>query len=81
VPPFEVQRLQTGGSLFVTRPTLGDYITTREELTSRTGELFDWISTGSLTVHIGGTYPLADAAKAHEDLAGRRTVGKLLLVP
>jgi NADPH2:quinone reductase len=81
VPPFELQRLQTGGSLFVTRPTLGDYITTRAELTARTDELFGWIRAGSLSVRIGATYPLADAARAHEDLAARRTVGKLLLIP
>jgi NADPH:quinone reductase len=81
VPPFEIQRLQTGGSLYLTRPTLVDYIVTREELLSRTDEIFDWISSGRLSVRIGGTYPLADAAHAHEDLAGRRTTGKLLLVP
>ena len=81
VPPFELQRLQTSGSLFVTRPTLGDYIATRAELTGRTDELFGWIASGSLNVRVGGTYPLAEAARAHEDLAGRRTVGKLLLVP
>ncbi|MCU1616795.1 MAG: NADPH:quinone reductase [Frankiales bacterium] len=81
VPPVEIQRLQTGGSLYLTRPTLVDYIVTREELLSRTDEIFDWISSGLLSVHIGGTYPLADAARAHEDLAKRRTTGKMLLVP
>lgn len=81
VPPFEIQRLQTGGSLFLTRPTLVDYIVTREELLSRTDELFGWITSGDLSVRIGATYPLTDAARAQEDLAGRRTTGKLLLVP
>ena len=81
VPPFELQRLQTGGSLFVTRPTLGDYVATRAELTARTDDLFEWITTGRLSVRVGDTYPFADAARAHEDLAARRTVGKLLLVP
>jgi NADPH2:quinone reductase len=81
VPPFELQRLQTGGSLFVTRPTLGDYVATRAELTARTDELFEWIATGRLNVRVGDTYPLADAARAHEDLVARRTVGKLLLIP
>ncbi|MCW2904055.1 MAG: NADPH:quinone reductase [Streptosporangiaceae bacterium] len=81
VPPVEIQRLQAGGSLYLTRPTLVDYIVTREELLSRTDEIFDWISSGRLSVRIGGTYPLADAAHAHEDLAGRHTTGKLLLVP
>jgi NADPH2:quinone reductase len=81
VPPFELQRLQIGGSLFITRPTLVDYIATRDELVARTDELFGWIVTGSLKVSIGGIYPLSDAAQAHEDLAGRRTTGKLLLKP
>lgn len=81
VPLFELQRLQMGGSLFVTRPTLGDYIVTREELTERTNELFDWVTAGKLKVNVGGTYGLADASRAHEDLAARRTTGKLLLAP
>jgi NADPH2:quinone reductase len=81
VPPFEVQRLMTGGSLYLTRPTLGDYIATRDELVARTDELFGWIADGRLTVRVGNSYPLSDAATAHEDLAGRRTTGKLLLTP
>jgi NADPH2:quinone reductase len=81
VPKFEVQRLLTGGSLYLTRPTMGDYIVTREELLSRTDDLFGWIAAGELDVRIGHTYPLAAAAKAHEDLAGRRTTGKLVLKP
>ena len=81
VPPFELQRLATGGSLFITRPTLVSYIATREELLRRADELFSWIADGSLTVRIGGRYPLADAARAQEDLAARRTTGKLLLLP
>jgi NADPH2:quinone reductase len=79
VAPFELQRLSAGGSLFVTRPTLGDYVVTRAELVGRTDELFGWIADGSLRVRIGGTYPLAEAARAHADLAARRTTGKLLL--
>jgi NADPH2:quinone reductase len=81
VPPFDLQRLSTVGSLFVTRPTLGDYTVTRDELVGRTDELFGWIGEGRLDVRVGGTYALADARQAHEDLAGRRTTGKLLLVP
>lgn len=81
VPPFELQRLNTGGSLFITRPTLVHYIATREELLWRASDLFRWITEGKLTVRIGATYPLDDAAKAHDDLAARRTTGKLLLVP
>jgi NADPH2:quinone reductase len=81
VPPFELQRLAAGGSLFITRPTLASYIATREELLRRAGDLFGWIADGTLTVRIGGRYPLGEAARAHEDLAARRTTGKLLLLP
>lgn len=81
VPPYDLQRLAPAGSLFVTRPTIAHYILSREELVGRTNALFEWISAGLLDVRIGATYPLADAARAHEDLASRRTTGKLLLVP
>jgi NADPH2:quinone reductase len=81
VPPLELQRLNTGGSLFVTRPTLGDYVATREELLWRAGELFGAVAAGRLGVRVGGRYPLAEAAQAHRDLEGRRTTGKLLLTP
>lgn len=81
VPPFDPQRLNTGGSLFLTRPTLVHYISSRAELLQRSGDLFGWIASGKLTVRIGGRYALADAAQAHEDLAGRQTTGKLLLLP
>ncbi|MGH9067179.1 MAG: quinone oxidoreductase family protein [Acidimicrobiales bacterium] len=81
VPPFELQRLNTGGSLYITRPTLGHYISSRDELLGRTRDLFGWIGSGALDVRIGGRYPFAEAPRAHDDLAGRRTTGKLLLVP
>lgn len=81
VPPIDLQVLNRSGSLFATRPYLGHYVATREELLSRTNELFDWIAAGKLDVRIGGRYPLADAARAHEDLQSRRTSGKLLLIP
>ena len=81
VPPFELQRLMTGGSLYLTRPTVADYIVTRDDLVGRTHELFGWIADGSLRVRIGASYPFSEAASAHEDLAGRRTTGKLLLTP
>jgi NADPH2:quinone reductase len=81
VPAFDLQRLNTGGSLFITRPTLVNYIADREELLQRAADLFSWIGQGSLTVRIGGRYPLDDAARAHEDLGARRTTGKLLLLP
>ncbi|MEV1289590.1 quinone oxidoreductase [Micromonospora sp. NPDC049679] len=81
VPPLELQRLAAAGSLFVTRPTLGHYIARRDELLGRARALFTWIGRGDVNVHIGGTYPLADAARAHDDLGARRTTGKLLLLP
>jgi NADPH2:quinone reductase len=81
VPPFDVQRLNTGGSLFLTRPTLGSHTRDRAELMSRTEEVFGWIAAGELDVRIGHTYPLADARRAHEDLEARRTTGKLLVIP
>ncbi len=81
VPPFDPQRLNSGGSLFLTRPTLGHYVADRGELLLRAGDLFSWIAAGELDVRIGGEYPLAGAARAQEDLAARRTTGKLLLIP
>jgi NADPH:quinone reductase len=81
VPPVDPQRLNSGGSLFLTRPTLVHYIADVQELRWRASEVFDWIIKGKLEVRIGGTYPLADAGRAQEDLAGRRTTGKLLLLP
>jgi NADPH:quinone reductase len=81
VPPFDLQRLNTAGSLFITRPTLGAYIADRAELLWRAGDLFEWIAAGELDVRIGDTYPMADAGRAQEDLTARRTTGKLLLIP
>lgn len=81
VPPFDLQRLNPAGSLFVTRPTLGHYMASREELLWRAGEVFRWVTEGRLSVHVGGLYPLEDAARAQTDLASRGTTGKLLLVP
>jgi NADPH:quinone reductase len=81
VPPVDPQRLNSAGSVFLTRPTLAHYIATREELLWRAGEVFDSILDGSLRITIGSRYPLADASRAHQDLQGRRTTGKLLLLP
>jgi NADPH2:quinone reductase len=81
VPPFDPQRLNTGGSLFLTRPTLAHYVADRAELLWRAGDLFAWIVSGELDVRVGAQYALADASRAHEDLAARRTTGKLLLLP
>ena len=80
-PPFDPQLLNAKGSLFLTRPTLGHYVSSREELVAQSGTLFDLVRRGDLDVRIGGRYPLDDAARAHEDLAARRTTGKLLIVP
>ncbi len=81
VPPFDLQRLNPAGSLFVTRPTLGDYVASPEERRWRAGELFDAVTAGTLDVRVGATYPLEQARQAHEDLQGRRTTGKVLLLP
>jgi len=81
VPPLDPQRLNRGGSLFLTRPTLAHYIADRQELLWRSGDVFGWMTEDLLDVRIGGTYPLAGAARAQQDLAARRTTGKLLLIP
>jgi NADPH:quinone reductase len=81
VPPFDPIRLMGAGSLFLTRPTLGHYVATTEELRTRAEDVFGWLAAGKLEVRVGGRYPLADAARAHGDLEGRRTTGKLLLIP
>jgi len=81
VPPFQIQRLNSGGSLFLTRPTLADYVADRAELVWRASDIFGWITENELSVRIGAEYPLADAARAHQDLAGRRTTGKIILIP
>ena len=80
VPPFDLIRLSTMGSLYVTRPTMKDYLRTREELERRTADVFGWMARGKLKVRIGHRYPLAEAAQAHRDLEGRKTTGKVLLI-
>ena len=81
VPPFDLQRLNPAGSLFVTRPTAGDYVVTRAELLWRAEELFAAVQAGQLDVRVGATYPLDHVRAAHEALEGRRTTGKVLLLP
>ena len=81
VPDFDIQRLNAGGSLFLTRPSLGHYTATREELLWRSGDLFDWIDSGELDVAVDERFALADAAEAHRYIEGRQTMGKVLLVP
>lgn len=81
VPAFDLQALSRMGSLFVTRPTLADYIAGPGEMQWRADEIFTEHLAGKLEFAIGKTYALADAAGAHTDLAARKTTGKLLLVP
>jgi NADPH2:quinone reductase len=79
VPPFDPTILNAKGSLYLTRPSLGHYVATRDELLWRAGDVLQWIDAGKLKVRIDSTYPLADAAAAHRALEGRHTTGKLLL--
>lgn len=79
VAPLDPQLLNQKGSVFLTRPTLAHYAAAREELLWRSGELFDWIQRGELSVRVGAEFPLSEAAEAHRALEGRRTTGKVLL--
>lgn len=81
VPPLDLQRLNSGGSLYVTRPTLAHYTATRDEIEWRMEELFEAVLNGRLSLRIGARHPLAEAAEAHRALEGRQTTGKVLLVP
>jgi len=81
VPPFDLIKLSQKGSLFITRPTLAHYTATREELEWRANDVMQMIIRGNLKLRIHKSYPLADAAQAHRDLEGRKTTGKLLLIP
>jgi NADPH2:quinone reductase len=81
VPPVDPQRLNAGGSLTLTRPSLAHFLGNPQERLWRSTEIFGAAADGSLKVRIGGTYPLAEARRAHEDLEGRRTTGKVLLLP
>ena len=81
VPPFDPMELNKRGSLFLTRPTLHDYIADRPTLLDRAGDVLGWVADGSLRLRIESTYALEDAAEAHRDLEGRKTTGKLLLIP
>jgi NADPH2:quinone reductase len=80
-PPVEARQLMLGGSLFFTRPTMGDYQATTAELDASAGALFDIIGSGKVKVEIGQTFALADARKAHEALESRATIGASLLIP
>jgi NADPH2:quinone reductase len=81
VPPLDPLVLLQKGSLFLTRPSLHHYIATSEELHKRAAAVLSMVATGKLKLRIAHTYPLAEAAQAHRDLEGRKTTGKLLLLP
>ena len=81
VPPFDLQRLNAGGSLSVTRPSLGHFLLTAEERAWRYNDLFGLIAEGKLDIRVGATFPLAEAAAAHSALEGRGTTGKVVLIP
>jgi NADPH2:quinone reductase len=81
VPAFDPIVLTQKGSLFLTRPSLGNYIATREELMARSGAVFTMIAAGKLKLRIEHTYPQTEAQRAHRELEGRKTTGKLLLIP
>ncbi len=81
VPPFDLGKLATKGSLFVTRPTLLHYMSDRSELIKRANDLFEWIKSGQLKLRVDNSLPLAEVAEAHRLLEGRQTTGKIILVP
>jgi NADPH2:quinone reductase len=81
VPPFDPQRLNAAGSLFLTRPTLVHYTRTPDEFAWRAGELLDAIANGTINITVSERYRLEDAQQAHRDLQGRRTVGSVVLIP
>ncbi len=81
VEPIDPQILNQKGSVFLTRPSLGHYLANREELLTRTNDIFGWMTTGKLKVHIDQKFPLAEAAEAHRYMEARKTKGKVLLIP
>ena len=81
VPPFDLIALSQKGSLYLTRPTLANYISTRDDLMARSNAVLGMIGSGKLKLRIQHTYPLAEVQRAHRDLEGRKTTGKLLLIP
>jgi len=81
VPPVDPQRLNAAGSVYLTRPSRPHFMRTRDEFIWRTGQLFDAIAAGTIIVTVSAQYPLSDAAQAHRDLEGRKTVGSVVLTP
>jgi NADPH2:quinone reductase len=81
VPLFDLIQLSAKGSLYITRPTMKDYTATRADLEMRAGDILEWVADGSLKLRLEHSYALEDAAQAHRDLEGRKTTGKVLLIP
>jgi NADPH:quinone reductase len=81
VQAFDPQLLNRKGSLFLTRPTIAHYTATRAELLTRAGEVLHWVAEGALEVRIHRDFALGQAGEAHRELEGRRTTGKVLLIP
>jgi NADPH2:quinone reductase len=81
VPPFDLIQLSGKGSLYITRPTLWHYLTSRAELEGRSGDVLGWAAKGELKLRTEYVYPLADVAQAQTDLEARKTTGKILLEP
>ncbi len=81
VPPFDILSLSAKGSLYATRPTLGTYTATREDLVANANDLFDVVGRGIVKISVNQTYPLKDAAQAHRDLEDRKTTGSTVLIP
>jgi NADPH2:quinone reductase len=81
VPPFDLIQLSAKGSLYITRPTMKDYTESRADLEWRAGDILWWVADGSLKLRLEHSYALEDAAQAHRDLEGRKTTGKVLLIP
>ena len=79
VPPVDPQRLNAAGSVYLTRPNLAHFVRSPDEFAWRAGELIDAIAGGSITINVGGHYPLAEAQRAHEDLQARKTTGSIVL--
>ena len=81
VEPHRPNALTAAGSIYLTRPTMGDYVVTRDELEATAGNLFDMVLSGKVKIEIGQTYPLTDVAQAHRDLEARKTKGSTVLLP
>jgi NADPH:quinone reductase len=81
VPPVDPQRLNAAGSVFLTRPMLAHFTRTGQEFSWRADELFEAVAGGTIDIRVGGSYPLAEATRAHQDLQGRKTTGSIVLLP